>query len=182
MNNNIQSSLIIDSALICLIAETYALDIDGRHGIAHWARVRENALMLADSYNANTNIIEYFSVLHDVKRLNEKFDKDHGERGAAFIQQKRHMISLDADELGLLLIACKGHNTTTFHENVTVQACWDADRLDLLRAGIEPSPDYMNLELSKSKDIIQWANQRSTENFIPDITSEWKHMIQTQCI
>jgi len=39
--------------------------------------------------------------------------------------------------------ACEGHTYKGYHDDVTIQTCWDADRLDLGRVGITPDPDRM---------------------------------------
>ena len=40
----------------------------GHHGIAHWARVRANGLMLAQLNGANPHFVELFAWFHDSRR------------------------------------------------------------------------------------------------------------------
>ena len=66
------------------ILEEYVLPWDGDHGIAHWARVLENGLRLAEETGANIEVVQLFAILHDSQRVNEGGDPDHGPRAAAF--------------------------------------------------------------------------------------------------
>ena len=61
-----------------------------------------------------------------------------------------------------------------FHENITVQACWDADRLDLGRLGKTPIPDYLGTEFAREPEIIAWASNRACQGIIPEfVIGEW---------
>jgi uncharacterized protein len=53
------------------VLEGYALPLDGIHGIAHWARVLENGLLVADANGAKTEVVRLFAVLHDSRRVSE---------------------------------------------------------------------------------------------------------------
>ena len=69
----------------------------------------------------------------------------------------------------------RGHTHERTHPDVTIQTCWDADRLDLGRVGIYPSPEYLSTEIAKRPETIRWADGRATMNFIPDLVkSEWE--------
>jgi hypothetical protein len=126
----------------------------------------------------NSNIIEYFSILHDSKRQNEAKDINHGKRSAEFINSIREKyINLSDEDYSILIEACIYHNTTKFHSDSIIQICWDADRLDILRAGIYPSPSFMNTKTAKSESIIKEANERSSNNYIPEIVNDWLKFI-----
>ena len=60
------------------VLEDYALPRDGDHGVAHWARVLENGLRLAEQAGAHLEVVRLFAVLHDARRVNEHTDPDHG--------------------------------------------------------------------------------------------------------
>ena len=60
----------------------YALPPHGIHGVAHWARVMENGLRLAEATGANSDIIQLFALFHDACRINEGRDACHAVRGA----------------------------------------------------------------------------------------------------
>ena len=48
-----------------------------------------------------------------------------------------------------LKIACRLHTTTMKTGDPTIDACFDADRLDLWRAGITPDPEKLATEKGK---------------------------------
>jgi uncharacterized protein len=69
-------------AVLKAVLEDYALPLDGHHGVAHWARVLENGMRLAEETGANIEVVQLFAVLHDSRRLNESTDPEHGPRAA----------------------------------------------------------------------------------------------------
>ena len=71
------------------VLEDYALPLDGHHGVAHWARVLENGLRLAEQTGANVEVVQLFAVIHDSRRLNESTDPEHGPRAADFARELR---------------------------------------------------------------------------------------------
>lgn len=120
------------------------------HGPAHWKRVEENGLLLAQSSGADILVVRLFAVFHDSKRENEGIDPDHGRRGAAYARELRDTyFEIDDVQFDLLEVACSWHTDATHHQNPTIGTCWDADRLDLGRVGITPDPKYMNTDLGK---------------------------------
>src|SRR3954447_5854186 len=46
------------------VLDEYTLPWDGDHGVAHWARVLENGLRLAEETGANVEVVQLFAVLH----------------------------------------------------------------------------------------------------------------------
>ena len=52
---------------------------------------------------------------------------------------------LSDKEMELLTEALKYHSDGYTRAIITVQVCWDADRLDLGRVGIKPAPHRLNL-------------------------------------
>src|SRR5262245_2768184 len=119
------------------ILDEYILPLDGDHGVAHWARVLENGRKLVEKPQANADVVTLFAILHDSRRTNEGHDPDHGPRGASFARRIRGMLfDLLDHEFDLLCRACEGHTHERTHPDVTIQTCWDSDRLDLGRVGI----------------------------------------------
>jgi uncharacterized protein len=55
----------------------------------------------------------------------------------------------------LLHRACAGHTHEQTHTDITIQTCWDADRLDLGRVGITPDPKYLCTEAAKREETIK---------------------------
>jgi hypothetical protein len=47
-------------------------------------------------------------------------------------------------EMEKLVLACRTHTDGTVSRDATVGVCFDADRLDLVRVGIEPDPKLMS--------------------------------------
>ena len=168
--------LTLDIPLILhAILEEYVLPWDGDHGIAHWARVLENGLRVADETGADIEIVQLFAVLHDSQRVNEFTDPDHGPRAAVFALKVRgFLFDLPDHEFSLLQRACTGHTHERTHPNITIQTCWDADRLDLGRVGITPHPSRLCTEAARSPDILNWADARATHGVVPGlVTTVW---------
>jgi len=158
------------------ILEEYVLPWDGFHGIAHWARVLENGLRLAEETGANIEVVQLFAILHDSQRVNEGGDPDHGPRAAAFALDLRGLLfDLPDHEFRLLHRACAGHTHERTHPNVTIQTCWDPDRLDLGRVGITPHPSLLCTDAAKRPDILKWADGRATLGVVPEfVRTAWE--------
>jgi uncharacterized protein len=157
------------------ILEDYALPWGGYHGVAHWARVLENGLRLAEETDALVEVVRLFAVLHDSRRINEGTDPDHGPRAAEFARTLRgRLFDLPEHEFLLLHRACAGHTHERTHPDVTIQTCWDADRLDLGRVGITPHPNRLCTEIAKQPKVIKWADHRATFGVVPEfVWEEW---------
>jgi uncharacterized protein len=153
---------LISADLLELLRHEFCLDWTGLHGINHWKRVRENGLRLADSTGADTNIIELFAFLHDLKRENDGWDHGHGERAAQFISVNRHILpTVSSTDFDILVYVIQHHSSGITEGDINAQTCWDADRLDLGRIGVMPDARYLCTEAAKEADIIQWAYDRS---------------------
>ncbi len=163
-------SMLITPELVAMILSHYSLPLGGTHGISHWARVLENGLRLADSTGARTDVVELFAILHDSQRQNEGFDTGHGARGALLAAHLRGD-AFDLDDAGfeLLLLACRAHTDGQTLADVTVQTCWDADRLDLPRVGILVTDEYLCTPVAKAPTLIAWARARAEQRHIPNL-------------
>ncbi len=157
------------------ILEVYALPLCGDHGVAHWARVLENGLKLAEATGANVEVVSLFAVLHDSRRITEVTDPEHGARAAEFADElRRSVFDLADHEFRLLFRACEGHTHERNHHDVTVQTCWDSDRLDLGRVGIMPHPSRLCTEAAKRPETIKWADGRASFRIVPTfVLDEW---------
>jgi uncharacterized protein len=157
------------------ILESYALPLRGAHGVAHWARVLENGLRLADKTGANVEVVSLFAVLHDSRRLNESTDPEHGPRAAGFAAELRgNVFDLNDHDFRLLSRACEGHTHERNHPDVTIQTCWDSDRLDLGRVGIVPHPSRLCTPFAKHPETIKWADGRASFGVVPKfVLEEW---------
>lgn len=161
--------------LIRTILEDYPLPLAGEHGVVHWARVWENGRRLAVETGANVEVVSLFAVLHDARRINEMTDPEHGQRAAKFACELRGSVfDLPDREFCLLTRACAGHTHELTHPDVTIQTCWDADRLDLGRVGILPDPDRLGTDVAKRADILDWADRRASLGIVPEfVEREW---------
>lgn len=161
MDKNIPE--VITPELIEHIKSTYRLNWNGIHGWAHWVRVCENGLLLAGQNGANQTIVALFAFTHDMARESDGRDPGHGRRAAGRIQTELQgkYLQLSAEELTDLLKAVSQHTSGLLQDNITVQTCWDADRLDLGRAGIVPHPSRLCTPQAKDPAIIEWAYKRS---------------------
>jgi uncharacterized protein len=153
---------IITTELITFIREQFELDWHGIHGANHWARVRLNGLMLSKQTGANPKVVELFAFLHDSQRWNEGRDPQHGLRAASVARELHgRLFRLDEAELILLEQACQEHSDGVLDADITVQTCWDADRLDLGRVGKIPDPERLCTEFARQEDVIRVAYERS---------------------
>ena len=161
--------------LVTAILKQYKLPVNGTHGPAHWARVQENGLLVAKTNDADHEVIRLFALFHDACRLNEHVDNNHGRRGAQLAQDFRgRYFDIGDDGFELLLTACRQHTDGLIDGDITVVTCWDADRLDLGRAGITPSGHYLGNAASRDPELMEWAHRRSCEGHVPPLLlEEW---------
>lgn len=137
---------------------------DNIHGLEHWQRVERNVLLLSNP-NINVLVARLFAYFHDACRPNcanrpqysesssnvEKLaqermcEAEHGVMAAKLVNSLRNSLlkSLSNEEVEMLAKACELHTTTLRTGNPTIDACFDADRLDLWRCGIIPRPGKM---------------------------------------
>ena len=152
----------ITRQLVRVLRRKFSLDWTGVHGAPHWARVRANGLVIAQHSRASTKVVELFAFVHDSCRVHDGRDRDHGSRGALFVEEiQTSVLGLSDEETGLLAYACRHHSDGTLDAEVTVQTCWDADRLDLGRVGIRPDPARLCTPAARDRGLIAWAYARS---------------------
>jgi len=156
--------------LILKIQEQFRINWYGRHGISHWARVYDIGMKLAEETGGDRGVVQLFALFHDSCRYNEHFDPRHGPRGAELAAQLRshYFPGLTGEKFDLLYQACCLHTTAATHNNITVQTCFDADRLDLGRVRKKPKAKFLCTDAAKSKEMIAWAYQRSVKGAVPE--------------
>jgi uncharacterized protein len=160
------ASSVITRELIWRVRVRFALDWRGVHGPRHWARVRTNGLKLASTTGANRQVVELFALLHDSCRESELDDPEHGSRAALFAEELNTVVfHLEPEELSALVDACRRHSDGSCDSNITVETCWDADRLDLGRVGIKPDPRRLCTTAAREPQIVEWAYERSIREF-----------------
>lgn len=155
-------SPLITQEFLDFLKRHYPLHWEGLHGFQHWLRVRENGLRLAELNGANQKVVEYFAFTHDIQRKSDGYDPGHGARACKFI--RTHLLDrldLTPEEINQLCEATSRHTNGSCHLDLTINTCWDSDRLDLMRAGIRPNPKYLCTPQARDPQIIAWAIQRS---------------------
>ena len=133
--------------LLRTILDGYELPKEGIHGPRHWITVSRLGLKLAQATpGADPEVVHMFALFHDSRRENEGSDPDHGFRGAELARSMRgsHLIHLNDSQFELLRFACTHHTDGGVSTDPTIGCCWDADRLDLGRVGIEPEVAYLS--------------------------------------
>src|SRR5262245_5469316 len=129
------------------------------HGEAHWKCVAQTGLELCREVESADRIVVFlFGLLHDSQRLNDGSDRAHGIRAAAFIGQIRDdYLRLSEEQLTLLTKACAEHADGFTSNDPTIGVCWDADRLNLWRLGIQPQPHLLSTDAARQPAVIQRA-------------------------
>jgi uncharacterized protein len=118
------------------------------HGPDHWRRVAENGVTLAvETPGADARVVQAFAALHDSQRRTDGGDPEHGARAAELARSLD--LAFDDDQLQLLYAALIEHAQGLVSDNPTIGACWDADRLDLVRLGIQPRPALLSTDAAK---------------------------------
>ncbi|NQW62616.1 MAG: hypothetical protein HQ461_07285 [Deltaproteobacteria bacterium] len=154
------------AAIMQEILAGYALRQRGAHGVVHWARVLENGLAVAEQIGADREVVALFALFHDARRVNEYTDPEHGLRGGELARSMRgRLVHLDDARFELLFEACRLHTDGHTEGDPTLQACWDADRLDLGRVGITPKPHRLCTETARG--LIPWSHARAIADFEP---------------
>ena len=143
--------------------ETYALNhwkksLGPIHGPEHWRRVENFGLHLWDPKTVDQDVVLAFAYLHDIERQDNFEDPNHGERAAQLVDGLRHSLlsHLNRRQIRLLKKACRLHSNTDYTLNATINACFDADRLDFPRCGTVLNPKRLATERAKIISETEW--------------------------
>lgn len=127
----------------------------GSHGLAHWLRVHDIGMALADATPwCDRRVVSVFAMVHDSQRLNEMTDPDHGRRASQFVIEHKEYLELSDSQVGVLVSALDLHDEGHTSNDPTIGVCWDADRLDLPRVGILPDKKYLS---TKAAVNLMWT-------------------------
>lgn len=143
-------------------------DMDTTHGVDHWDRVAKFGGMLYQE-GADMDVILAFAYLHDAERMNNGRDINHGQRASGLIDAIRHtqLEALSNEQIAKLKRACALHTIEHRTGDITIDICFDADRMDLPRVGIIPYPQRMatqkGAELVANHQYIEW-HRRDVNN------------------
>lgn len=139
------------------------------HGINHWKRVARNGKEIGGLHGlkgAKLTIVDLFAYLHDSCRQNEDEDINHGQRAAVMAWDLNGLCyDLSRGNLNKLCCAIAGHSYGEVSSDITIQTCWDADRLDLPRVGITPSIEYLS-----SKGVAHLRSKPFNQNMSTNLT------------
>ncbi len=133
------------------------------HGPEHWQRVCAAGLTLCErDERADPLLVFLFALFHDAMREHDSVDPDHAQRGA---ELARRLLEgrISADRLEVLETACALHDAGCTSTHPTIAACWDADRLNLWRVGVEPDPDLLSTEAAPA--LIQRGREMQEETY-----------------
>lgn len=157
--DNLDISKIINNPIF---ASGIILPPNSVHGLTHWKRVEKLGLKIAKENGADKKVIYLFAYLHDARRENEDDDPAHGARAVILLKElvEAKVISLTSRQHEQLVKALSLHNKHNAEsDDITIQTCWDADRLDLWRCGFVPNPELMFTDYGKSQKMIGYAKK-----------------------
>ena len=137
-------------ALYALAQDAFRAGLHSIHGPSHWHRVEAAVIRMAPESGCDLTVGRLFAICHDVCRIHDGVDIDHGPRAAALLRgwQGVHFV-LSAEQMDLLILAVAEHTTGQTSPDPTIGTCWDADRLDLGRVGIIPNALFMSTTIGK---------------------------------
>lgn len=96
----------------------------------------------------NPYVLTAFAYLHDSCRISNAVDIEHGARASKLVDEIRQTFLkyFTDDEIAQLKSACQLHTITHKTGDLTIDTCFDADRLDLFRCDIMPETSQMATE------------------------------------
>jgi len=126
------------------------------HGRDHWRRVAEVGLELArETPGADPRVVLLFALFHDCLRHSEDDDPEHGVRAAKLVEDLPGLAKpLNEEKRRELSEALADHDRGLTTTNPTIGCCWDADRLDLGRVGIEPDAELMSTDAGRKRTRV----------------------------
>ena len=120
------------------------------HAPDHWRRVERNGVLLDSRTGADLAVVRLFALFHDSRRDNDDEDPGYGARGAELAASLCPMAyQLSDEQFQVLHYACTWHTDGEHHRDPTIGTCWDADRLDVGRAGVIPEARFMSTAFAR---------------------------------
>jgi uncharacterized protein len=118
------------------------------HGEPHWRGVAWAGLKIREVFpSIRGDLLTAFAVLHDCRRETDDRDPEHGDRAARVAVRSGTLKRLvGAEGRELVAEACRLHERgQTRPETPTIGACWDADRVNLVRLGFRLDTRYFTV-------------------------------------
>lgn len=156
---------IFEAAWVWATATT-SVSNESIHGPPHWRRVARLGLEIAAAEGADTMVVSLFAVCHDVARVHDGRDFEHGPKAAELVATTlAPRLGLESAQLDQLLLAITRHTDGQVSDDVTVGACWDADRLDLVRIGFAVRSKLLSTAAARTAELQDaaaalWARDR----------------------
>jgi uncharacterized protein len=102
----------------------------------------------------DVGVVWLFSLLHDSQRVSDGADRGHGPRAAdvtreAIAQGQIPGFEQYSARSCVLLEAIRFHTDGTTSDDISIGACWDADRLNLWRCAITPRLELMSTAVAR---------------------------------
>jgi len=145
---------------------TTSVSVGSIHGRAHWRRVARLGLQIAETEGADTLVVALFAVCHDVARVHDGPDMEHGPKAAEMVATTlAPHLDLAPTQLDWLLQAIAQHTDGQISDDLTIGSCWDADRLDLLRIGFQVQSKLLSTAAARTVQMQDaaaalWARDR----------------------
>ena len=155
-------------------ASRWPEDMGETHGLEHWDRVAMFGRMLYQE-GADMDVVLAFAYLHDSERRNNARDIKHGARASKLIDSIRHtkLRDLSDEQIYKLKRACELHTIAHKTGDITIDICFDADRMDLLRVGNMPDPKRM-----ATKRGAELVSNPDYEDFYQEICAKGNQVTQ----
>lgn len=131
--------------------EVFKGERPGCHGSAHWFKVAQLGVLLAESSGGDPVVALLFGMYHDCRRENDGYDPDHGARARALIlsHYNSSYLKISEKQLERVMYACDDHTKGYVSDCPTISSCWDADRLDLPRVDTQTEVAYLGTKAAK---------------------------------
>lgn len=161
------------SADLAMARATTTALVSPDHGPRHWRDVaRIGFAIAAEEPGVDMELVFLFAALHDTQRQSEFHDPAHGLRAAQIALSLPMGLSVHRE--GTLVMALEHHDEgTVAHDDPTIAACWDADRLTLPRVGIAPQKEYFSTRVVQ-QEFFDWTERALTIMGSDDM--DWKEI------
>ena len=108
-------------------------------------------------------IILWFEKLLGFKELSPSQVRENitlnGQTITSHVNNKSFDCGVLDKQIEQLFKACAGHTGGINAADITIATCWDADRLDLGRVGVDPDPAYLFTDeakrIAETGDLLQ---------------------------